>query len=263
MIVLDKEQPAGIPLLHVVQQEKMHQKLPTVIFVHGFTSAKEHNLHVAYYLAEAGIRVLLPEALHHGDRDEGLSEEDLMFSFWKIVIHTIHELEAIKEYYTAKEFIEEDKIGLVGTSMGGIVTLGALTQYDWIQSAVSLMGNPSYESFSRWQMDGIKKSGAPVPLDETEIEKQIASLKPYDLSAQLEKACDVPLLFWHGKLDQVVPFEHANDFYYNLRSAYPDAITEFIEDEKAGHKVSREGVLATVEWFEKHLMNQKVTEKQS
>ncbi|MDI5791688.1 hypothetical protein PO124_35075 [Bacillus licheniformis] len=31
--------------------------------------------------------------------------------------------------------------------MGGIVTLGALTQYEWITTAVSLMGSPAYVEF--------------------------------------------------------------------------------------------------------------------
>ena len=47
------------------------------IFLHGFTSAKEHNLHYAYNLAKKGIRVLLPDAHLHGVREENLDEVEL------------------------------------------------------------------------------------------------------------------------------------------------------------------------------------------
>ncbi|OEH91648.1 alpha/beta fold hydrolase [Bacillus solimangrovi] len=253
MITIVKEQPASIPTLHVVQKDKMNEQLPTVIFVHGFLSAKEHNLHYAYLLAEQGMRVLLPEALYHGERNENLTEAQLNFSFWQIVIQTIHELDKVKEVYVNKDMVEPSKIGLVGTSMGGIITLGALTQYEWVRAAVSLMGNPSYEKLARWQIGNIKRNRIPFKLDDTVIETQIQQLETYDLSKQMNKASQIPLLFWHGKLDTVVPFEHAYEFYNDLRTNYSNAITSFIVDEHTGHKVSREGVLATVDWLKRYL----------
>jgi len=47
----------GIPLLHVYDNS-MNEQSPIVIFLHGFQSAKEHNLHYAYQLVQKGIRVL-------------------------------------------------------------------------------------------------------------------------------------------------------------------------------------------------------------
>lgn len=52
MIIVDKKIVANIPLLEVVQKELLDQAVPTVFFFHGFTSAKEHNLHYAYLMAE-------------------------------------------------------------------------------------------------------------------------------------------------------------------------------------------------------------------
>ncbi len=52
MILIENMRIDGIPSLHLAQKDSYHDPLPLVIFEHGFTSAKEHNLHYAYLLAE-------------------------------------------------------------------------------------------------------------------------------------------------------------------------------------------------------------------
>ncbi len=70
MIQIENQTVSGIPFLHIVKEENRHRAVPLVIFIHGFRSAKEHNLHIAYLLAEKGFRAVLPEALHHGEREK-------------------------------------------------------------------------------------------------------------------------------------------------------------------------------------------------
>ncbi|PPA72350.1 esterase [Jeotgalibacillus proteolyticus] len=255
MISIQNETIKEIPLLHVVKEEYAAQPLPTVFFIHGFTSAKEHNLHVAYLLAEEGFRVLLPDAMLHGKRGQNLNEVVLSTRFWQIVIQTIEELNIIKNEYESRNLIEKGRIGLTGSSMGGIVTLGALTQYEWIKAAASLMGAPAYVGFAKAQINHFKKNGFRLPMTDEEIEEQLKVLADYDLSLHPEKLKQRPLLFWHGKADTVVPYEPAHTFFKTVYPQYenkPDNI-RFITDENAGHKVSRKGVLETVKWFSKHL----------
>ena len=71
MIQIHKEIVKGVPLLHVVKAGHEEKMLPLIFFIHGFTSAKEHNLHFAYLLAEKGFRVVLPDAILHGERTDG------------------------------------------------------------------------------------------------------------------------------------------------------------------------------------------------
>lgn len=255
MITIEHAQVEDIPFLHIVDETKHHGKLPLVIFVHGFTSRKEFNLHYAYLLAEKGYRVILPDALHHGDRGTGLAGHQLNTHFWEIIIKTIDELEIVKNYFEKEELIDQGRIGLAGTSMGGIVTLGALTRYRWIKVAVSLMGMPYYEKFALKQIDTLKLHGVNIPLTEEELNELMDKIKELDLSLQPEKLENRPLLFWHGKQDTVVPFAPAYQFYESIQSLYgnvPDRL-KFISEEKAGHKVSTNGVLETVKWFENHL----------
>ncbi|MBA4536484.1 prolyl oligopeptidase family serine peptidase [Bacillus aquiflavi] len=255
MIIVENKQVDNIPLLHLVKKENANDQLPFVIFIHGFTSAKEHNLHYAYLLAEKGFRVVLPEAVYHGERTEGLDEQALMKHFWEIVIRTIHELSVIKQQFENEAIIDCNKIGLAGTSMGGIVTLGALTQYDWIKTAVSLMGMPAYEKFAVWQLQELEKLQIKMSISNKEVESILEKIREYDLSLQPEKLTKRPILFWHGQKDPVVPFSYTYEFYQEIKPLYqsnPERI-KFITDENGGHKVSRKGILNTITWFEKHL----------
>jgi uncharacterized protein len=255
MIVIEKSYIGNIPYLHLVKEEERNQPLPLCFFIHGFTSAKEHNLHYAYYLAEKGFRVVLPDCLEHGERATGKTEDELGGVFWKIVLNSIHELSLLKGHFEEKGLLIDNGIGVAGTSMGGIVTLGALTQYDWISSAVSLMGNPSYVKFAKAQLAHLKSAGYELPFSEEEVKAILDELSKYDLSLQPEKLNGRPLMFWHGRKDKVVPFHLTEEFYRAILPAYEgnEENILFIADDKADHKVSREGVMKLVEWFEKHL----------
>ncbi|MBD1380573.1 prolyl oligopeptidase family serine peptidase [Metabacillus arenae] len=256
MVIVEHLNVSQIPLLHVVKDELKNEKTPFILFIHGFTSAKEHNLHYAYLLAEEGFRVVLPEAIYHGEREENMSLiMNLNVNFWKIVINEIQELNIIKQYFDEQQLIDPDRIGAAGTSMGGITTLGALTQYDWIKTAVSLMGSPYYEGFLRNQLDYMKNKGLILPITEEEIEKQIEHLRMFDLSLHREKLSGRPLLFWHGKKDPVVPFQPTYQFFQEIKPDYEQTpeLLKFIVDEQADHKVSREGLKETIAWFTAYL----------
>jgi uncharacterized protein len=256
LVIIEKERIHTIPVLHLAKQEIHHKKLPFIIFIHGFTSAKEHNLHYAYLMAEKGFRVVLPDTIYHGEREKGYGERKLMGYFWNIVISTIKEIAIIKEHLSERNLIDDRRIGLAGTSMGGIITLGALASYDWIHSGVSLMGNPAYVSYAKLQIETLKNHGMSIELSEDEIKKTLENLEKYDLSLQMDKLAGRPLLFWHGAKDPVVPYQNAYEFYESVRTAYEHSKDKlsFILDERAEHKVSRKGVIQTAEWFERHLM---------
>jgi len=255
MVIIKHRYYKDIPALEVVQQESLDKKAPLIIFVHGFTSAKEHNLHYAFLLAEEGFRVILPDSIYHGERSSDLDANELNYMFWDIVINNIKELTIIKTEIIESGLVDSNKIGVAGTSMGGITTLGALTQYEWIQSGVSLMGSPHYEKFFWGQVQALKETNSTLPITDEQLKAQGELLKQYDLSLQPEKLNGRPLMFWHGERDQVVPFHYTYEFYKQIIPLYTgmEEKLKFISDPALDHKVSREGLLATVAWFKKTL----------
>jgi len=242
-----------IPSLIVVEEKKEKEALPTIVYIHGFTSAKEQNLPIAYMFAEKGYRVILPDCMYHGEREQDISAIKKQVSFWEIVMQNVVELETIKAYLDNQNLILDNRIGLAGTSMGGITTSAALTQYPWIQTAAILMGSPRITTFAKTLVESFKKMGN-LPVTDEMIGQLYEQLEIYDLSKQPESLNQRPLLFWHGVDDAVVPFDHSYTFYDEALNDYHDKNNiRFIKEENRGHKVSRYAMLETAKWFEKHL----------
>ncbi|WYP25343.1 esterase [Alkalihalobacillus sp. FSL W8-0930] len=255
MISIVREQVDDIPLLHVAK-ESLHQQSnqPVVFFFHGLTSAKDQNLHIAYQLAQKGFRVILPDALHHGEREAGVTGMQRTILLWDIVMNSIQELDKLKDHFIARGLIDPSRIGVAGTSMGGITTYGALSQYEWIQSAVSLMGSAYYEHFATMQIEHIGRQGFQVP--EVHVNETLAKLRTFDLSTQLHKLNGRPLMIWHGEADQVVPARYSTTLYNELLHDYehfPERLALYTEKE-TGHAVSRKALFQLTDWFTSHLL---------
>jgi fermentation-respiration switch protein FrsA (DUF1100 family) len=244
----------AIPLLHVYD-DSMDEHSPVVIFLHGFQSAKEHNLHYAYQLVQKGVRVIMPDALLHGVRTENFSTTQMNMHFWKIVLKSINEVNTIYEELQVRGYAKSEKIGVAGTSMGGIVTSGCLKEYDWIQAAAICMGAPGYVDLANWQVEQFEIAGVNLPFGEAQKEEILKHLAKYDITNTPTRFNQRPVLFWHGHKDDTVPFENTYHFYKELRSNYeqaPDHL-KFIESLTSGHKVPRSGVLAVTSFLSQHL----------
>ncbi|MGP4065862.1 esterase [Oceanobacillus sp. M65] len=253
MIGIIEEKLNEIPSLIIADTAKKTEALPTVVFFHGFTSAKEHNLPIAYMLAENGYRVILPDSMYHGSREQGVNSMQRMVSFWDVVMKNVKELGMIKDVLDERNLILNGRIGIAGTSMGGITTSAALTQYPWIKTAAVLMGSPKLSIFARTLIEGLKEKGNLPVTDET-INQLYQQLEQYDLSKQPEKLNQRPLFFWHGVNDPAVPFGHSYNFYQDVKEQYVNQEDiHFVREENRGHKVSRYATLEAVKWLHKHV----------
>lgn len=253
-MIVAKETWKGISLLHV-HKPGMNEQTPVVIFLHGFMSAKEHNLHYAYQLVDRGIRVLLPDAKLHGDRSEGLTEMQLNLRFWEIVLHSIHEVEQLFNYLKINHLLESTKIGIAGSSMGAITASGCLKRYEWITTAAICMGAPGFVELGKYQLAQLAANGLTWPMTAEEIAQSNDLLASYDVSLTPEKFATRPVFFWHGKKDATVPFKNTYTFYLKLRTYYeanPENLN-FMVDHQAGHTITRDGMLAVTKWLAQHL----------
>ncbi len=255
MIGITKQEIGGVPSLVVVDSQKESDALPLITYFHGFTSAKEHNLPLAFLLAEKGYRVVLPDSQHHGERGEHeVSPVKRQLAFFHIVMQNIKELELIKNHFQEAGLILDGRIGLAGTSMGGITTAAALTQYPWIKTAAVLMGSPKLTSFAKFLIASYREKLGDLPITEEEIEQLYDTLTRYDLSMQVERLNDRPLLFWHGDQDPTVPFDDSYSFYQQAKMIYNNvANIHFLREKNRGHKVSRYAIVETAKWFTSHL----------
>ena len=255
-MIVENVQWGHIPLLHVYKEKNKDEQVPIVIFLHGFTSAKEHNLHYAYQLAEKGIRVLLPDAHLHGERDESLDEVQLSLRFWETILTTIDEVNSLRNELISRKLVGNDtNIGLAGTSMGGIETLGCLNVYPWVDSAAVMMGSPGYLHLAKAQMAQYEASGFKLPLTEVERKQMFETLSRFDITLKPEALNGRPVFFWHGVQDNVVPYEPTFNFFNAMKKNYvhdPERF-QFMTDKKASHAVSRKGMLTSTEFLAHYL----------
>jgi fermentation-respiration switch protein FrsA (DUF1100 family) len=254
---VERENWKGIPLLHVVPDDKIDERLPTVVFFHGHMSAKEHNLHYAYQLAEKGLRVLLPDAHLHGEREEGLDGIQMSLRFWEVVLTSIEELEILNNELHRKQ-LAAGEIGVGGTSMGGITTLGALTVYPWIKASAVMMGAANYVQLAKAQMQQFESKGFKLPITQEERHKMLQTLEHFDATKNKSIFNSRPVFFWHGEQDTTVPFSPIFSFYKALTEDYAEVPERlyFMRDKEAGHAVSRSGMLAATDWLARHTATQ-------
>jgi len=255
-MIIRSEKWQEIPVLHIVEESKETEHIPVVLFFHGFTSAKEHNLHYAYNLAKQGVRVILPEAKLHGERSESLNEFQLALNFWDIVLTSIKEADVIHDELFRKELVDEEtRIGMGGTSMGGITTFGCLSSYDWIDAASVMMGSPAITRLAKGQISHAERDGRELPVSQKEREQLFAALDQIDLSQNPRRLHQRPLFMWHGEQDTMVPFELTKEFHEEIQENYENhpELLKWMPDEHAGHSVSRSGMLAAVNWLAEHL----------
>ncbi|MBO1003619.1 prolyl oligopeptidase family serine peptidase [Pseudogracilibacillus auburnensis] len=253
MIQIDKKSVGEISILNVVQTEKINEKLPTVIYYHGFNGEKESSLTLAYKIAKKGFRVILPDSILHGERGNGTSQNERDLAFWNIVMQNISELQLIKDYLEREGLTIPDRIGIGGTSMGGITTYGALKKYRWIKAATVLMGTPQMTAYASILLERYNRLNE-RKITEEEAKQTLTKLEPYDLSFDSEKLESRPLLIWHGEKDAIVPLKHSETFYNKIENEYEDKekLKLIIEKDRI-HNITRLSMEGTADWFNQHL----------
>lgn len=253
MITIEKVYIGEIPILMVVQADKRNEALQTVVYYHGFNGEKESSLTIAYKIAERGLRVLLPDSMLHGERRQNISQSEMDLAFWDIVLQNIKELEQIKTFVEAEKLTTPNQIGLGGTSMGGIMTYAALATYDWIKAAVVLMGSPHMTEYAKGLITRFNQANE-KQITQEEADKTLPTLEQFDLSLQKEKLNNRPLLIWHGEKDAIVPVQHSESFYENIRNDYEkEENVKLIIEQGRIHNISRLSIEETAQWFQKFL----------
>ncbi|KRL75917.1 S9 family serine peptidase [Ligilactobacillus equi DSM 15833 = JCM 10991] len=236
MITIQTKEIMGLPFLEVVKPELKQTAAPLVVFYHGWTGCKEEVLGQALEIAKHNIRVLLPDALYHGDRQDGQVESHQL-EFWQIVVNSVKEFPQLVQAYQEADLVTPKQIGVAGMSMGGITTNAIFTLYPWVDAAVCLEGTPQLMKFAHYLIENLPGD---LNLDPAYIEEQISRLAVLDLSQQAKKIAGRPLHFWHGTADSTIPFEVTWDFYQDVKAFSYGRNVTFTAKQGGVHKIKHE-----------------------
>lgn len=251
-ITIRKRLLGTIPLLEVVPSEQRNDLLPLVVYYHGWQSSKELNVTQARYLAQQGFRVLLPDAINHGERKQPVSKIPSL-TFWQSIQTNLFEFSFIIDHFQ-KSGLVGDVIGVGGTSMGGITTCALLTHHPEIKAAACLMGSPKLAAYKDRIVKHAKELNRYLPQDYHELLNWIPN---YDLSLHPETLDGRSLFIWHGKQDLIVPYQDMADF----ADEHKDLTNLYFTDEDEGHLVKTDTMREVTTFFVKELLEKSLDEE--
>ena len=225
-----------IPALEVVPSEFSSKKLPLVIFYHGWQTSKELLLTQARKIAQKGYRVILPDAMFHGERKKWERASTPSFTFWTSIQYNIMEFNVIVDYFKKNDWLGDYPIIIGGYSMGGITTAALMRQHSDISLGTIIMGTPTPNSYFNHMKQRIKKErNIQVPPDLTRL---LNWLPDYDLGLAPETINGRPLLIWHGTQDPKIPYSEAFNFYEKIKHEPFAQQVHFITGQDEGHLVT-------------------------
>jgi fermentation-respiration switch protein FrsA (DUF1100 family) len=249
VIELTTETLAGIECIHAAPAGQRQTPLPAILFYHGFTSSKEVYSYFAVALAQAGFRVIMPDAEMHGARYQGDSALR-MTRFWEILRQNIDELPQLESALRDNRWIAGERFAVAGASMGGMTALGAMARYPHIQSVGCLMGSGYFRQLSEQLFPPL----VPKTAEQQQLlAARLAPLSAYDPATKLARLASRPLLLWHGEADEVVPFAETQRLAETLRATQQDGQLTFLSEPQIGHKITPAALTALVAFFTRSL----------
>ncbi len=241
MIELTTRRLGDHEILHAYPAGKATQPLPVIIFYHGFTSSKLVYSYFAVALAQAGFRVIMPDAPDHGSRYRG-DEQTRLGQFWPILHGNLVEFAGLRDALFAAGLVADKRLAVAGASMGGMTALGIMTQHPEVTCVASLMGSGYFLTLADTLFP---------PSGDSEAVR--ASLRAWDVTDALPRLADRPLFLWHGEADDVVPAGETFRLQQALIREGLDKRLTCVWEAGVRHRITPTALDATVDFFLKNL----------
>lgn len=249
MLSIRKRHFNQIPLLEVFPAETEGQIIPAIVYYHGWRSNKELVLTNVRKLADVGFRVLVPDALNHGERWAEVAPLP-SFTFWQTINANINEFNQIVAHATELELIDPARVGVAGVSMGGMTSSALLSANPNIQAAACLMGTPELVNYRKLVFAHARANSIQVP---RALELSLSWVRAFDLSVHPELINNRPFYVWHDEQDKRIPFAHVADFYEHTKNHPANQQLTFVHTNQYGHLLTAGIMEQTVQFFQANL----------
>ena len=218
----------------------------TIVFVHGFKGFKDWGFgpYLAKYFARKGFFVITFNFSHNGLAENGIEFTELEKFAKNTFSREVRELNELLDAYRNGYFDGVDpnsKIGVIGHSRGGAVTLLNTSKRDDIDAIVTWSTISKIDRYSKRQKEEWRKNGYFEILNTRTNQLMRMDLSLLDDieqnsngSLNLENSVRIlnkPLLVAHGDQDLAVPIKEAEQIY----SWSDKSKTEFFKLFGTGH----------------------------
>ncbi|MBI4176119.1 MAG: acetylxylan esterase [Candidatus Aenigmarchaeota archaeon] len=238
--------------------DQINGRLPAAAICHGFTSFKEFKpLHeLAETLAENGFIALRFDFSDCIGESEG-SCEDMMLS------HQVNDLISAINFIEDLDFVDKNKIGVAGHSLGGLTAIVAASTDKRIKALVPIAAPARVEWQNLFDDATIQKLVKEGYLDFQTYKRGhiklhhsfIEDLKEYD-GSKIIRNVKAPVRILHGSKDNIVPPMNAQALFDNANRPKDLKVVEgadhlFLKKEHLDRMIK-----AALEWFKEHLADQ-------
>ncbi len=215
------------------------EKLPLIIFVHGYKGYKDWGAWelMGEMFAKAGFYFVKFNFSHNGTTlNNPLEFADLEAFGQNNYSKELHDLEVVINYFRNQKGVNTDNIALLGHSRGGAISvIEAAENHDiskliTLASVSSLNRFPKDEAFENWKRNGVYfVENARTKQKMPHYLQFYQDFENNEQRFDVEKACEkltIPSLYIHGTADESVPLNHSE----NLQRWTKDSQLKIIED---------------------------------
>jgi dienelactone hydrolase len=284
----EKNQRVPVLVIRPTYEAGKPERRPTVILLHGTGGTKESQRSWMVEFAKLGFVAVAIDARYHGDRAGGKKGSEAyveaITKAWQTPAKQPHEhpwfydtcwdLWRLLDYLETRADVDMKRVGMIGTSMGGIQTWLAASCDDRVAAAAPLIAVQSL----KWSLENEKWQGrantikathlaAAKDLGEKEVNSKVcrelwAKIVPgittdFDCPNMLPLFAGRPLFIANGELDPNCPIEGAKIALQSVEKAYraSDAKDKLEIHIAAGvaHKVTDEQHKACTAFMQKWL----------
>lgn len=241
----------GMPIIRFVPKA-MKKPYKTLIFYHGWGSSKYSQRIRAFLISTLGYQVILPDGIHHGERDplEDYNNPKYVFDyFWETIFKNLEEAPRLISYIMSNLDGDINNIHVTGHSMGGFTAGGVFTHNHSVRSVVTLNGSLNWMESNQYflkdmaQLKDIDTGGENYKL----VEGKIRDLDPIN---NLEKLKNRPIKIIHGEKDSQVSIKPQIDFYKEIEPTYENKKDiSFMKVEDLDHFVTTNMIEELILWL--------------
>jgi pimeloyl-ACP methyl ester carboxylesterase len=233
---------------------------PVAIFAHGLTGSLQTTFNDCRAAAARGIIAISLEQRNHGRRIVDVrrnlrqSHPGFYTDLFGICVGTAHDVRLIIDLLDSAMGIQTDRIGMMGTSLGGYTTLMTMALDPRICVGAPVVGMADLRHVAREAaiLEGLN----PDEVEEAFSPALRAAMARYEPALRPEAFADRPLLLLNGEEDTVVSPEANRVFHQALLPHYthPERLVLHIEPE-AGHGVTADMQERAIDWLASWLFN--------
>lgn len=227
---------------------------PALVMCHGFTGdrVEAHRLFVraAREFCRRGILAVRFDFWGSGESEGEFHEASFTSE--------VEDLGSVLDYVSRRADVDAGRIGVLGLSLGGAVSIVRASRDPRIRFVVSWAAPADFMMMSEY-MRNLFSSGkmygdyVDLPTGFRVNLKNIQDLLSYKITEAASKISPRPLLVVHGSLDNVVPPEHADLIYGAAGEPREKIVIEGADHTFTGYETEWRAITLTAEWLEKVL----------